>query len=137
MADIRSMVKELIKIGECSSSNFENGTVRVAFPDRQNMVSSDLPVMVFGGWGVTNGLPQPGDTVLCLFLGNGLSNGVCIGVIPNDLPGTSNKQGTFFEDGSYVYYDRSTGQLMIKPVSKVMIEGDLTVSGTITASNIT
>ncbi|WP_160044714.1 phage baseplate assembly protein V [Paenibacillus sp. USDA918EY] len=131
-----NLLAELVKIGECSTVDFETGTITATFPDRQDKVSRDIPVLFAGGFGTGNGMPKEGDTVLCLMLGNGKSNGVCLGVIPDAVPGTADQQGVYFEDGSYVYYDRSQKKLMVKAASGVQIDGDLTVTGRVTAANI-
>ncbi|KHF33394.1 hypothetical protein CM49_04342 [Paenibacillus sp. P1XP2] len=78
-----NLLAELVKIGECSTVDFETGTITATFPDRQDKVSRDIPVLFAGGFGTGNGMPKEGDTVLCLMLGNGKSNGVCLGVIPD------------------------------------------------------
>lgn len=131
-----NLLAELVKIGECSTVDHETGTLTVTFQDRQNTVTRDIPVIFAGGFGAGNGMPKEGDTVVCLMLGNGLSNGVCLGVIPDSVPGTADQQGVYFEDGSYVYYDRAQKKLMVKAASGVQIDGDLTVTGRVAAANI-
>lgn len=131
-----NLLAEMVKIGECSTVDFDSGTITATFPDRQDKVSRDIPVIITGGAGTVNGMPQPGDTVVCLMLGNGKSNGVCLGIIPDVVPGTTDQQGVYFEDGSYVYYDRAQQKLMVKAASGVHIEGDLTVTGRVAAANI-
>lgn len=128
-----NIIAELVKIGVCSTIDFASGTITATFSDRQDTVTRDIPVIFMGGYGITNGMPKPGDTVLCLMLGNGLSNGFCLGVVPESMQGTATQEGTYFEDGSYVYYDRTSQQLIIKAASGVKIDGDLTVTGTVTS----
>ncbi|WP_317957247.1 hypothetical protein [Paenibacillus chitinolyticus] len=48
------------------------------------------------------------------------------------LPGNADQRGIWFNDGSYVYYDRSSGVLEVKAAGRVRIEGDLEVTGTLT-----
>lgn len=130
-----SAFKNIFRIGECSTSDPESGTITVTFGDRENMVSGDLPVLGRGGWAKGNDLPEPGQEVACLFLANGVSEGICLGVIDDDdLPGTPDQRGMWFEDGSFVYYDRSTQKLMVKAARGVVIDGDVTVKGNLDVS---
>ncbi|MEK5166217.1 hypothetical protein NYE69_28330 [Paenibacillus sp. FSL R5-0527] len=135
-----SIVAELIKIGTCSTSDFGSGTITATFPDRQDTVSRSIPVIFAPGEGATNGMPQPGDTVVCLMLGNGPSNGVCLGVIPDDLPGTATQQGVYFPDGSHAYYDEAEKKLVVNAAGGVVqidangvkVDGDISVSRSVT-----
>nr|WP_145402955.1 hypothetical protein [Paenibacillus xylanexedens] len=145
------MISELIKMGECSTVDFESGTITVTFPDREGVVSRSLPLVIPAGSGQWNGLPRPKDTVLCVMLGNGLSNGFCVGRVPDVWPGTPGQEGVFFEDGSLVFYDTESATLHVNSVGAaviegvdtvtvkaptVRIEGNLMVTGTVTAANI-
>ncbi|MNE53312.1 hypothetical protein D3C76_187260 [compost metagenome] len=129
------ITSEIIKIGICSTADFASGTITATFPDRQDIVTQDIPVVLAGG-GLKNSLPKVGDTVVCLMLGNSLSNGICIGVIPDSIPGAITQEGVYFEDGSCAYYDTSSQQLVIKAASGVKIDGDLTVTGNVMGANI-
>jgi len=134
-----SVVQNLIRPGVVSSIDAAAGTVRVTFPDREDFVSGELPVLTTGGWARGNALPEVGESVLCLFLGNGLQAGFCLGsffTVVDTPPGTSEQRGVWFEDGSYVYYDRSAGVLQVKASSGVRIEGDLIVTGSITRAGV-
>ncbi|WP_251583531.1 phage baseplate assembly protein V [Paenibacillus sp. MER 78] len=133
---MKSSITSLVRMGYCSTVDFTSGTITATFPDREDNVTKDLPVVCAGGFGASNGMPSPGDTVVCLMFGNGRSDGVCLGIIPERVPGTKATEGVYFEDGSYVYYDQAVQKLMIKANSGVVIEGDLTVSGTVSASNL-
>ncbi|MNP73522.1 hypothetical protein D3C76_1702470 [compost metagenome] len=71
--------------------------------------------------------------MLCAFLGNGPA-GFCLGAYYTDEdlpPGADQQRGVWFEDGSYAYYDRSIGKLVVKATGGVKIEGDLEVTGSI------
>lgn len=65
-----------IKIGVVSTVDAAAGTVRVAFPDLDNMVSGDLPVLTIGR---LFAMPVPGDNAVCLLLGDGLGAGYFLG----------------------------------------------------------
>lgn len=128
---------ELILIGRVSTVNVAAGSVRVSFADRDDMVSGELPVLTPGGWGRGNAIPLPGERVLCVFLDNGRSAGFCLGTYfaEDDQPsGSKDQRGVWFEDGSYVYYDRTAKRLNVKGSGGVRIEGDLTVTGKVSAS---
>jgi len=92
----------LIRIGVVSTTNPQQGTVRVAFPDRDNLVSDELPVLSIGG---IFAMPRVGDPALCLFLGNDLGAGYYL--------------GSFYTEGSTVP-DTSQG---------AVVPGNLTVTG--------
>ncbi|CQR58443.1 phage baseplate assembly protein V [Paenibacillus riograndensis] len=126
----------MILIGRVSTSDAVAGSVRVTFADRDDMVSGELPVITPGGWGRGNAIPLPGERVLCVFLDNGRSAGFCLGTYfaEDDPPsGTKDQRGVWFEDGSYVYYDRTAKRLNIKGTGGMKIEGDLTVTGIVSA----
>ncbi|MGG3504751.1 phage baseplate assembly protein V [Paenibacillus lautus] len=101
------------------------------FEDRDDMKSGILPVVTTGGWGRSNALPEPGQEVACLFFANGISDGICLGVIDDDEdpPGTADQRGIWFEDGSNVYYDRTLRKLIVNAAGGVMLDGDVTISG--------
>lgn len=136
LAEADNIIKRMIRIGDCSSADPEMGTIRATFPDLDQMVSGDLPVLTSGGWARGNALPEPGDSVLCLFLSNGISDGICLGAIDDEdvPPGNEDQRGIYFEDGSAVYYDRTIQQLVVKASGGVSIEGDVTIKGNLTVS---
>lgn len=68
------IARNLIRVGLVNSSNPNKGTVKVLFPDKDNIVSNDLPMLSF-----ISHMPSVGEQVLCLFLGNGLEEGFCLG----------------------------------------------------------
>ncbi|MCF7753378.1 phage baseplate assembly protein V [Paenibacillus xylanexedens] len=160
MADIQAIIRNLFRVGICSTSDASLGTLTATFPDRDDMVSDELAMVYKGGWGASNTIPQPGDTVVCLFLGNGMSDGICLGKIydTDDPPGEEGQEGIFFEDGSYVYFDHTAGKLMVNAMggvdvkspgnvevsaqsvvikaTTVTIDGDLSVTGMVSASNL-
>lgn len=129
----------MIKIGTVSTADPATGSVRVAFADRDDMVSAPLPIITAGGWGKGIAVPEPGETVLCVFLDNGQSAGFCLGAYyaGDERPsGSNNQRGVWFEDGSYVFYDRAARTLQVKAASGVRIDGNLTVTGSITRGGV-
>lgn len=136
------MSEHLIRIGLVSSVDATKHTVRVVFEDKDNLVSGELPVIIpFSTKAKAYRLPEVSESVLCVFLENGIQSGFCLGSYYNaeDKPPVSNKDqaGVWFEDGSYVYFDRSTHSLHVKSTGNVRIEGNLIVSGSITSESIT
>ncbi|WP_217562797.1 phage baseplate assembly protein V [Paenibacillus sp. GbtcB18] len=124
-----------VKFGYVSSVNDSAGSVRVTFPDLDDQVSDELPLLSpQAGWSAGVSLPAPGEMVVCIFPEKG-AEGVCLGTfstMDRPPPGNADQRGTWFDDGSYVYYDRSSGVLAVKAVGRVRIEGDLEVTGTLT-----
>lgn len=64
------------RIGRISSLNYEAGTARVTYEDRDNAVTDELPMLAFG---FTYWMPRVGDPVLVLHMENGLESGVILG----------------------------------------------------------
>lgn len=135
------LARNLIRVGFVNSINARKGTVQVLFPDKDNKVSNDLPLLSF-----EYNMPKVEDQVVCLFLGNGLENGFCLGNFYSDInPPPQDDEQYFrkqFSDGTYIQYDKNRRQLKIsaeKPlqiVGDLMVQGDLTVSGEVKGSNI-
>ena len=126
------MLKNMIRIGRVSSINPIKGTVRVIIEDQQNMVTDDLPLFSDEYY-----MPKSGDRVLCLFLGNGLSKGFCLGryYYPGNPPPVSDPNiyyKDFFGEACFKY-DQATKTLTIQ-ADNVVIDGDLNVTGNITAT---
>ncbi|WP_052647015.1 phage baseplate assembly protein V [Paenibacillus terrae] len=118
--------EKLNRIGVVSSVDTETGKVRVVFPDMDDMVSPELPLLTTGtGWGLSNAMPEPGDNVACIFIGNGRPDGVCLGALYDgsyDMPADQSQRGIYFEDGSHVYFDKTTGSIEINAVGAVNVQ---------------
>jgi phage baseplate assembly protein gpV len=123
------MYKNLIRVGVVSSINYSSGCVRVSFEDRERVVSDELPLLSF-----EYNMPKVGESVLCLFLGNGMLNGFCLGKYYSDdnLPKTSD---TYYKDlgEAFCKYDKNTKTLTIS-ADNIVFDGNLSVSGNITAT---
>ena len=78
------IIRDIFRIGKVSSVNGTNCTVRVTFPDKYNLVSDELPIIVIGSY-KTKGywVPEVNTQVLCCFLpiisGVGLNKGFVLG----------------------------------------------------------
>lgn len=70
------MSENLIRIGLVSSVNYSDGTIKVVYPDKDDAVSDDLPVLNFGGF---YAMPKIDDAVLVAHLSNGSSMGIVCG----------------------------------------------------------
>lgn len=129
-------VRSLIWVGRVSSVNPSACAARVTFEDRESVVSYELPVIVRGSQDTKDyWLPTPGEQVLCVFVPKGKSaDGFIIGSFYSDADpppvSTPNKRCVVFPDGTRVEYDMSTKKLTVK--GDVVIDGNLTVTGTIT-----
>lgn len=137
IANLESIVSNLLRTGIVSSIDESNETARVTFRERDDLVSYDLPVLVKNTlknkdyW-----MPDIGEQVLCCFLPIGIESGFVIGgFYTNSISkpaGTVNKRVTKYDDGTEIIYDRSAHLLEVKvPASggqvKVTAETKVTV----------
>lgn len=67
---------DTIRLGFVSSVNYKKGMIRVAYPDRGNSVTNELPVLAFGD---EYKMPEVGSEVLVTHLSNGQTMGIVIG----------------------------------------------------------
>jgi phage baseplate assembly protein V len=114
-------MKHSIRIGKVSSVDAAAGTIRAIIEDQQNIVTNNLRMMAS-----EYNMPEVGDMVLCLFLGNGISHGFCLGRYFNDTdtPPVSDAKiwCKDFGDGTKIQYNKTTQELSITT------EGDLKIS---------
>lgn len=118
--------RELVKVGEVSSVDYENGTARVVFDDEEGFVSNDLQVLQRNTqdnqdfW-----MPDVGEDVVCLFLPNGMEDGFIVGSFYADeiTPPESgeNKRYVKFKDESEIEYDWEKHRLFAR-VGKTQVE---------------
>lgn len=117
-----------ISVGEVSSVDNEDNSVRVTYEERDNYVTQPLPLALSTGW---DGKPEPGDTVIVV-------GGFVIGVVDETEPLPENIRGMTFPDGSKIHFDLNTGKLSIDAKSgtiftgNVNVDGDLTFNGNVT-----
>ena len=121
-------IKNLVRAGRVSVVIPERMAVKVVFEDKDRLVSDELPVLTFGSsknkmyW-----LPDVGEQVCCLMLPNGHNAGFCLGSYYSDAdpPNVSDQsiRRIDFGDGSYVQFDRGTGNLNINCTGNVTING--------------
>jgi phage baseplate assembly protein V len=136
-------MKELIRVGIVSSINPAKCAARVAFGDKSNLVSYELPVLVRGSFQVKDyWMPSPGEQVVCVFLPSGNAQGFIIGALYSDKDKTpvsdQNKRHIKFTDGTVIEYDQGTHTLTINAVGPVNIvaAGSVNVTGDVIADGV-
>lgn len=83
-----------IRIGRVSSVNYQLGTCRVVYHDRQDEVTREIPMLA-----TEYNMPEVGDMVLVLHLSNGSSMGVILGCMWNsEHQPPEGKKGVFRKD---------------------------------------
>jgi phage baseplate assembly protein V len=130
-------LKNLIRIGTVSSINYAKGTIRICLEDQDSVVTDELPMLSF-----EYEMPNVDDPVLCLFLGNGITNGFCLGryFYADDQPNPNGADiycKRFLRQARLVY-DRSSKTLTLSiPDSNdmnVVIDGNLSITGELTVT---
>ncbi|MDF9845527.1 MULTISPECIES: hypothetical protein [unclassified Paenibacillus] len=75
----------MIRTGIVSTVNTASRTVRVIYPDKDNLVSGELPVIGPTMIGIVPvELPAVGESVLVVYPDNS-TDGYCLGVIPGGV----------------------------------------------------
>lgn len=128
-----NILSNMIRVGVVSSVNEKNGTVKVVFDDKDNLVSAELPLLSH-----EYSIPEIKQQVLCLFLANGLQQGFCLGSFYSliSMPPVQDKNIYYkkFDDGTWIQYDKVTKELNINATGTVNIIGNLKVQGNINAT---
>ena len=108
----------------------ERHAVRVVFPDKDNMTSAELPVLTsFASGNSSYALPDIGNIVACIFEteDNDSGTGYVIGAFYDDKNNPKvqdiNKTRIDFKGGSFIEFDRSTGNLTINCKGDIKING--------------
>ncbi len=130
------VLRNLIRVGRVSSLNPARATARVAFGDKDDLVSYDLPVLMpNAGVNRDYALPDVDDQVVCLFLPNGIAQGFILGGFYStaDPPpaASADKRLVRFSDGGTVEYDRAASVLTVNTPGAVRItaSGGVTITG--------
>lgn len=126
--------KNLIRVGKVSSINYPAGRLRVIFDDKDGIVTDELPMLNF-----EYEMPAIGESVICLFFGNGTSKGVCLGryFYQKDLPVEFGRDIFFkrlMRDAS-IKYDRGTKTYTLTS-SNIVFNGNLLVNGNVTINGL-
>lgn len=130
---------EAIRKGFVSSVNRKNCTAKVYFPDWDEKVSFDLPVMQKNTLNTKYyWMPKPEEQVICAFFANGTQEGVILGAIyseadtvPAEFLETDDCDGIVFPDGTTIKYDVKNHLLTIdvKGGVQVTTENEFVVNG--------
>ena len=104
------------RFGYISDFDAKRMMARVAFPDKNNLVSDWLPVLILNAKLTRDEhYLDVGEHVYCLMQGNGLEAGVILGAVYDDANkpeiGDKDIRSVQFEDGSVIKHNRSTGTL--------------------------
>lgn len=108
----------------------ERHSVRVTFPDKDNMTSAELPVLgSFCAGNSSYAMPDIGESVIVLNSTNDEASGTgfVIGARYDDkVKPKANSQDITrmdFKDGSFIQFDRSKGELRIECKGNIIING--------------
>lgn len=129
---LKQTLHRTICVGEVVEVDEELHRVRVKLPDRDNVVTGFLPVLVpFAHQRYTYSLPKVGDTVLCVFLPHGLEDGFVVGAFYHrrekpPLVGEEKVYGRFV-DGAEVEYDEGTSRFRVETPGEVALKADVIV----------
>jgi phage baseplate assembly protein gpV len=122
----------MVRVGTVSSINYKAGMVSVVFEDKDDMVTDDLPMLSY-----EYEMPEVGDKVICLFFGNSISTGICLGryFFDGNKPVEHGKNIYFKHflkrrENTFMRYDSNTDTITFK-VSNLVIDGNLTVTGNV------
>ncbi len=120
--------RNLVRVGKVSSVNGETCRARVTFPDKEDVVSDELPILQTGA-AATAGywVPEVGTQVLCLFLpnpsGHGLNAGFILGAFYTKVAPPKETDPDVreirFADGSFFRYDH--GEISIYAASHLKL----------------
>lgn len=141
-----STLQNIIRLGRVSSTDPAKATVRVLFEDKDNMVSYDLPVIMNNTLKNKDYyMPDVGESVVCIFLPNGLVQGFVLGAVYSEVDkppiNSQDKRHIRFDDGTTVEYDRSKSSLAVDCVGDINIKAggkiNMIASGKITINGAT
>lgn len=118
-ADENEFLKDLLKVGEVSSVDYDKCTARVVFDDEEGFVSNDLQVLQRNTlenqdyW-----MPDVGEDVVCLFIPNGEEDGFILGSFYADEitppKNGATKRYVRFKDEAEFEYDWEAHKLTAK-----------------------
>lgn len=127
---------DIIRAGHISAINYADGTAQVVYKDRDNSLSSFMPL-----WANEYDPPDIDTLVYVMHLPNGGTRGMILP--PPYTDGNRPAEGVEgiwrkeFRDGSYLQYDRKERRLdimcdKVRFVGNVEIEGDVSIRGNLT-----
>ena len=141
-----NFIKNIIRIGRVSSIDVNTNTARVAFSDKDDLVSGNLMIVNRGSmvdkdyW-----IPDIDEQVLCLMQpnasGKGLNDGFILGSFFSaedpQQESSADMRAVKFSDGTVVKHDRKTGNLTINATGDISIiaGGAVTIKGAVVKIN--
>lgn len=141
-----NFIKNIIRIGRVSSIDVSTNTARVAFSDKDDLLSGNLMIVNRGSMvDMDYWIPDIDEQVLCLMMpnksGQGLNEGFIIGSFFSAEDGPQERSADVraikFGDGTVIKHDRSTGNLTINATGDISIiaAGTLTIRGAVVNIN--
>lgn len=129
---------EALRKGIVSSVSRKNCTARVFFPDWDEKVSFDLPVMQKNTLNTKHyWMPEVDEQVICGFFANGTQEGVILGAIysevdkvPEEFLVSDDCDGVLFSDGTLIRYDAVNHVLLIDVKGEIEIKADKNIRAT-------
>lgn len=122
--------RRLISEGIVSVVYPERHSARVTFPDKDDVVSAELPILTAcGSQNKSYSLPDVGESVICIFATEDdmSGTGFIIGARYDDKnPPAVNSQDVTrmdFKDGTFIQFDRAKSELRIECKGDVIING--------------
>ena len=122
--------KNIVRRGLISAVYPERHSARVTFEDKDNVVSAELPILTsYASKNCLYHLPDIAEQVICLYEESDAQegDGVIIGSIYSDVNkpkvSSQDKFRLDFEGGSFIEFDRSTGDLNINCKGNIFVNG--------------
>jgi len=128
--DIYTVLKDVFRVGEVVSIDSKNCTAKVQFTDTDDFISGDLQVLQRKTQDDKYYyMPDVGELVSCIFLGNGMIAGFVLGAVYNSkdaAPDDVNENITCvkFKDDTRIEYDRMNHKAMADIKGDVEIQID-------------
>lgn len=128
--ETESDARQVVREGIVSVVYPERHSARVTFPDKDDVVSAELPILgLFSAKNKSYALPDVGESVVCLFSGNDdmSGTGFILGARYDDKnkPAANSQDITRldFSDGTFIQFDRGKSELRIECKGDVIIKG--------------
>lgn len=141
-----NFIKNIIRIGRVSSVDVNTNTARVAFSDKDDLVSGNLMIINRGSMADKDyWIPDIDEQVLCLMMPNksglGLNEGFILGSFfsAEDAPQerSADVRAVKFGDGTVIKHDRKSGSLAVNATGDISIiaGGTITIQGAVVKIN--
>ena len=133
---VRGINHKYIVVGRVSSINKSTGMLRVTYPDRDNSVTAELPLLSFTD---EYKIPSVGSQVVVAHLSNGSSAGVVLGHYwnkANTPPVSKGFRKELGEEYGDAYIDYNEGVATIH-ADRIVLDGDVVLTKDIEVNNTT